>query len=198
MRILVADDSPVARRLLQEHLSRWGYEVDVAQDGAEAWALLQERTDVHLAIVDWDMPRLDGLALCRRVREHDPARNLYLVMCTARDGVHDTVEGLDAGADDYLTKPLDRGELRARLQAGVRTVNLKLALQERVTELESALDHIQRLEGLLPICMHCKCIRNENQVWQRLEQYVEDRADVSFSHGLCGPCLEKHYPETVG
>jgi CheY-like chemotaxis protein len=111
-------------------------------------------------------------------------------MLTARDGIADRVRGLDAGADDYLVKPFDPGELRARVQAGERIVELQRGLAEKVAQLEAALRKVRRLGGLLPICAYCKAIRDDSDYWHRVEEYVSEHADVQFSHGICPQCLE--------
>lgn len=191
MKVLLAEDEAVSRRLMEVHLDKWGFEVVGARDGAEAWVHLQQHPDVEMAVLDWMMPEVDGVDLIHRIRNELPGRSLYVIVCTARSGVEDLVTALDAGADDYLRKPFRQEELRARLRVGVRTIALERALRRRIADLDAALRHVRTLQGLLPICMHCKRIRNGEQVWERLESYLEEHADVEFSHGLCDECLTK-------
>jgi response regulator RpfG family c-di-GMP phosphodiesterase len=113
---------------------------------------------------------------------------MYLVLLTARESPGDLVTGLDAGADDYITKPFDAEELRARVQVGVRVLNLQERLAERVEELQAALANVKQLRGLLPICSYCKRIRGDDQYWQQLEGYIAAHSDAQFSHGICPTC----------
>lgn len=198
MKVLVAEDDPVSRRLLQATLEKWGYPAVTAGDGAQAWSLLVADPSIRMAVLDWMMPNVDGLALCRRIRTELKDRPVYVLVCTARKAVDDVVRGLDAGANDYLVKPLRSSELHARIRVGIRTLELEEALRRRIAELDDALAHVKRLQGLLPICMHCKRIRNARDVWQATEQYLEDHADVEFSHGLCDRCYEERYAQPRG
>jgi DNA-binding response OmpR family regulator len=137
-RILVAEDDPVSRELICARLEKWGYEVISTQTGTEAIMALRKKDAPSLAILDWMMPGMDGLEICRRMREVD--RTLYVIMLTARDSMEDLVEGLGAGADDYLAKPFDKEELQARIRVGLRVMALQAALAERVNKRESGLD----------------------------------------------------------
>jgi sigma-B regulation protein RsbU (phosphoserine phosphatase) len=188
MKVLIAEDDPVSRRLLEATLNKLGYEVVLASDGAEAWAVLQREDSPSLAILDWMMPQIDGVEICRRVRNLPTATPPYLVLLTAKDQKTDVVVGLDAGANDYLTKPFDRSELRARIQVGTHVLELQKALVGRVRELEDALSQVKQLQGLLPICSYCKKIRDEQNYWQRVESYLSAHAQVVFSHGICPDC----------
>jgi CheY-like chemotaxis protein len=127
------------------------------------------------------------------VRAAGNADYTYVILLTAKRQKEDVVAGLDAGADDYITKPFDEAELHSRVRAGERILTLKGALAEKVTELEAALEHVQRLQGLLPICMHCKKIRDDKHTWHRMETYIEEHSDAMFSHALCDECLSKYY-----
>jgi sigma-B regulation protein RsbU (phosphoserine phosphatase) len=188
MKVLIAEDDAVSRRLLEATLNKLGYEVVLASDGAEAWAVLQREDSPSLAILDWMMPQIDGVEICRRVRNLPTATPPYLVLLTAKDQKTDVVVGLDAGANDYLTKPFDRSELRARIQVGTHVLELQKALVGRVRELEDALSQVKQLQGLLPICSYCKKIRDEQNYWQRVESYLSAHAQVVFSHGICPDC----------
>lgn len=130
MRVLIADDSVVSRRLLQATLEKWGCEVVVACDGSEAWDLLQSDRSPRLAILDWVMPGLTGPEVCRRVRERGREPYTYLLLLTSKSLKEDIIEGMDAGADDYITKPFDQHELKVRLRAGIRIIDLQSELLE--------------------------------------------------------------------
>ncbi len=188
MKVLIAEDDPVSRRVLVAALEKFGYEVVVAADGAEAWAALQSADAPQLAILDWMMPEIDGVELCRRVRGLPTATPPYLILLTAKSGKEDVVTGLDAGANDYLTKPFDRAELRARLQVGAHVLELQGNLAARVRELEASLSQVKHLQGLLPICSYCKKIRDEQNYWHRVESYISEHTEVEFSHGICPAC----------
>jgi DNA-binding response OmpR family regulator len=190
MRVLIADDDPVGLRGLHGLMRSWGYDVQIAGDGTAALTALAAVDAPRLALIDWEMPGVQGPEVCRRVRDWHAADSPYLILLTARSSRSDMIAGLDAGADDYLVKPFDPGELRARVHAGARIVELQSGLAEKVTQLESALSKVRRLTGLLPICAYCKAIRDDSDYWHRVEEYVSEHADVQFSHGICPNCLE--------
>ncbi len=195
-RVLLADDEAVTRRLLEAHLEKAGFEVVTVSDGLSAWNALQAENAPPLVVLDWNMPGLDGPEICRRAREVKKRGYTYMVIVTARNEKRDVVEGLSAGADDYVSKPVDPEELMARLRTGERIIALEKSLQTKVQELEDALEHVKELQGMIPICMHCKRIRNQEQIWERVETYFEHRSDARFSHALCSECLQKYYPES--
>jgi len=124
-RVLVAEDDAMFRRILASWLTTWGYAVTMAQDGAEAWAILQQEIRPQILILDWMMPAINGLELCGKVRERNQIPYQYILLATAKDAKQDLVRGLEAGADDYLTKPFDRSELKARLRACNRILTLQ-------------------------------------------------------------------------
>ena len=123
--VLVAEDDAMFRKILQSWLENWGYRVTLAEDGAQAWEVLQEKIPPQLLILDWMMPVIHGVELCRKVREQNRSPYQYILLATAKDAKQDLVRGLEAGADDYLTKPFDKSELRARLRASNRILTLQ-------------------------------------------------------------------------
>ncbi len=191
MKVLIAEDDGVSRHLLEVALQRRGYKVVSCVDGLEALAALQRDDAPQLAILDWMMPGMEGLEVCRRIREEESSRPIYIVMLTAKGRREDIVAGLEAGADDYVTKPFDEQELIARLRVGARIVELQSSLAERVRELEEALSRVQQLQGLLPICSYCKKVRDDSNYWQQVEGYVAEHSGVRFSHSVCPECFEK-------
>ena len=159
-------------------------------DGAAAWEVLQGEDAPPLAILDWMMPGLDGLEVCRRARGRTSARPLYIILLTARTHRQDTIDGLGAGADDFVTKPFHPAELQARVGVGVRVVELQAERAARIAELEEALARVDQLHGILPICSYCKKVRNESDSWQQMEAYVSAHSAVRFSHGACPECVK--------
>jgi DNA-binding response OmpR family regulator len=189
MNILIAEDDPVSRCFLEVTLVKWGYEVLTACDGTQALEMFQ-RESPPMAILDWMMPGMDGAEVCRRIRATETATPAYVIMLTAKSEKEDVVEGLGAGADDYVTKPFNRQELHARIKVGLRMAELQNALLERVTELEGALKRVKQLQGLLPICSYCKKVRDDQNYWQQVDTYISRHTDVAFSHSICPTCYD--------
>jgi DNA-binding response OmpR family regulator len=197
MEILIAEDDPVSRRVLEATLQKWGHKVRAATDGTAAWEVLSGASPPPLAILDWMMPGMDGPDLCRRIRATPERRGTYVILLTARTARADLVAGLDSGADDYIAKPFDREELHARLNVGLRVVGLQEELNHRVHELEQALERVRQLHGLLPICCYCKRIRDDQNYWQQVEEYISACSGAQFSHGICPECFEKVLKEPL-
>jgi DNA-binding response OmpR family regulator len=188
--ILVVEDEADLLRGLRDNLSYEGYRVLTATDGEKGLSLaMKEKPD--LVILDWMMPGMDGVDVIRRIRANAAVLPPYLILLTAKDRVEDIVEGLQAGADDYITKPFEREELLARVQVGTRVLQLQASLAERVADLEEALRQVRRLQGLLPICSYCKRVRNDKDYWQQVESYVMEHSEARFSHGICPDCYER-------
>jgi DNA-binding response OmpR family regulator len=188
---LIAEDDAVSRHLLEATLGKWGYEVVVTTDGLQALEVLSRADAPSLAILDWMMPGLDGAQVCLKARELAGERLLYMILLTAKGRKEDIVEGLTAGADDYVIKPFDRSELKARISAGERILRLQAELASRVKELELALTNVKLLQGLLPICCYCKKIRDDKNYWQQVDTYVADHSEAQFTHGICPDCRDK-------
>jgi sigma-B regulation protein RsbU (phosphoserine phosphatase) len=175
MRILIVEDDAVSRRMLQGLLTKQGYEVTMASNGREAWTALQ-REDFSLVITDWIMPEIDGLKLCRliRGRQQKQKKYTYIILITVMSGKNSYLEGIESGADDFLTKPYDPDVLRARLRVAERLLDLR--------------QEVQHLQGLLPICQYCKKIRDDGNLWTQIEAYISDHSDADFTHGICPEC----------
>jgi len=195
MRILVAEDDATSRSLLAALLGRWGYAVEAVEDGVLALERLRQPDPPRLAILDWVMPRMDGTEVCRQIRQPGGPALLYVVLLTARGEKSEIIRGLQAGANDYVTKPYDPEELRARIGVGQRMIELQEALAARLRELEEAQAHIKTLQGILPICMHCHKIRTDQQGWEQLEHYISQHSEAQFSHSICPECIQKHFPQ---
>jgi len=188
MRILIAEDEVTSRLLLVKSLESFGHEVVVTEDGLQAQAALQKQDAPHLIILDRMMPGMDGIGVCSWLRQQPWGQIRYVLMLTALDKEDDIVEGLNAGASDYLAKPLRRNELEARVRVGERVLELQEQLAQRVADLEAALLQVKTLHGLLSICSYCKKIRDDKNYWTQVEGYIEEHTNVSFSHGICPDC----------
>jgi sigma-B regulation protein RsbU (phosphoserine phosphatase) len=195
MKVLVAEDDPVALCLVQRILER-DYEVVIARDGQEAWEALCQKDRPRLAVLDWQMPGMHGTDICRRIRQLPETDPMYVLLLTAtRMSPADLLAGFEAGADDFLTKPCNAEELRARVAVGRRVLQLQQTLAERVLELEEALASVRKLQGLLPICSWCKRIRNDRNYWEQVEIYLIQHSEATFTHGICPECYEKMQEE---
>jgi CheY-like chemotaxis protein len=175
--VLIAEDDAVARLTLAAVLTGAGHQstaVANGQDAWDAWLVSQPR----VVISDWLMPGMDGLELCRRIRARRGDRYTYFMLLTSRAGKDSYLAAMDAGVDDFITKPVDPDELGARLRVAERILGLR--------------EELHALEGLLPICSYCKRIRDQQEHWSRLESYIEQRSRAEFSHGVCPDCYAKH------
>ncbi|MEP6572298.1 MAG: response regulator [Gemmatimonadota bacterium] len=171
--VLVVDDDPVTRATLKAFLTGAGYSVTLATDGGQAWERMQE-TRFPIVISDWYMPEVDGVELCRRIRRRSHEPYVYFVLITAHGGKQQYLAGMEAGADDFIMKPVDPDELRARIKVAERMLGVR--------------QQLRCLEGLLPVCAYCKSIRDDEGYWNSLEAYIEKRSDAQFSHSICPSC----------
>ena len=189
MRILIAEDDPVSRLVLTTNLVNWGHEVVTAVNGMEAWQASQQEDAPRLVILDWMMPELEGPEVCRRIREMPTAVSPYIILLTARQGTKEVVAGMQAGADDYLTKPYIREELRVRVEVGVKMIDLQQKLADQIVELKEAAERVKSLQGIIPICGYCKKVRDDEDYWQNVESYIATHSEAEFSHGVCPSCF---------
>lgn len=175
--VLVVEDDPVSRAQFSALARAAGYQVNVAVNGREAWELFQIAR-IPIVISDWYMPELDGPELCRRIRARPREPYVYFILVTAHGGKRQYLAGMEAGADDFIAKPVDPDELRARLTVAERILGLRHELRQ--------------LETLLPICSYCKRIRNERNEWETLDSYLERRFETQLSHGICEECYARY------
>ena len=192
MKLLIAEDDVTSQVMLKAMVTKAGYEPIVTGDGLSAYELLTKPGAPKLAVLDWMMPGMDGVEVCRKVRElksDDPA---YLILLTSRNDKKDIVNGLKAGDNDYIVKLYDVEELHVRISVGRKVVELQSLLAGRIAELRDALAQIKTLHGILPICMYCKKIRDDKQYWQQVEQYVTNHSEAEFSHSICPDCYKKY------
>ena len=184
MRVLIAEDDAVSRRLVERALSKLGHDVIAAADGRLAWEAFRKEP-FSLVVSDWMMPMLDGLELCRLVRAENRRKYTYIILLTVLGGKGSYLEGMRAGADDFLTKPLDAELLQSRLQVAQRVLKLQA--------------EVSQLLELLPICSYCRRIRDEAGGWSPIEEYLAARTQTRFSHGICSDCYQKVVlPEIAG
>lgn len=178
MRILIAEDDPVSAKILRFTLENAGHEVVVAINGALAWEAFNA-APFRVIVSDWMMPELDGLELCNKVRKRPKTEYTYFILLTAiHTGRENLRKAMDAGVDDFLTKPLDREGIMMRLRVA-----------ERIVEFTT---QIKLLKDLIPICMYCKKVRNDENYWQGVESYIAQQTGSNFSHGICPECFEKN------
>ena len=195
MRILIAEDDATSRIVLATALKNEGYDVTSAADGSAAWQYFQQPDAPPLAILDLMMPGIDGVDLVRRVRSVPSRVPPYLIIVSTKSDKADVITALDAGANDYLTKPFDAGELRARVEVGRRMIEMRFQLAEKVVELEQALEQVRTLRGIVPICANCKNVRDDQGYWNRVETYLNQHTEAEFSHAVCPDCMKRLYPQ---
>ena len=205
MSILIVDDAPDNLLLLQAILKSAGHAAvfpadsarkafrHLGMDGAEG--ALETSTEVDLILMDFMMPEMDGLEACRRVKAVERLRDIPIIMVTANTDPEDLQAAFAAGAMDYITKPLRKVELLARVTSALNLKREMDARKSRERELEQALSEVKVLRGFIPICASCKKIRDDKGYWQQIETYIQERSEALFSHGICKDCMKKLYPD---
>lgn len=176
MNILVVDDDPTLRFILEGTLTRLGHTVVTKENGIEALEFF-EKSHVPLVVSDMLMPGMDGLELCRRIRKANRSQYTFILLLTTVEGKAGYLDGMQAGADDFITKPFDKDMLAARV-----------AVAERILRLQS---QVKNLAGLLPICSLCKKVRDDRNYWHQVESYIADHTDATFTHSYCPACFKK-------
>jgi diguanylate cyclase (GGDEF)-like protein len=195
MKVLIADDDPVTRKLLKRTLDGWGHETFAVDNGGDAWEVFRT-CRVTFVIADWMMPVMDGLELCSKIRSSNAAEYVYLVLLTGNDRKEDIVEGLNAGADDYMTKPFERDELRVRLRVGERILNFEKQISEKNSQLVSLNARLEELANLDPLME----IGNRRSLYETIRRVHHRACRYLHVYGLimCDIDNFKLYNDTYG
>lgn len=215
-RLLVVDDQPVNLQILYE-IFHQDHKVFCATSGVQAVEMCRKNPP-DLILLDVLMPEMDGLEVCRQLKNDPLTREIPVLFVTAQEDPEDEARALDAGGVDFISKPVNPVVVRARVLTHLtlknrtdllRTANKEMMrknddlqeserrLSEKIAELEAALKKVRQLEGIIPICMHCKKIRNDDDYWQNIEQYISEHSQAMFSHGVCPSCLQEHYGDYI-
>ena len=177
LKILVAEDDMVTRRLIEKFLRNEGHEVHAFENGVDAWRHCQQN-HIEVIVSDWLMPGGDGLDLCRHVRSVKRDEYTYFILLTSRSRSHENIRAaVNAGVDDFLSKPINPDDMWMRLRVAERI--LRYAGQ------------VRQLESLLPICTYCKKVRNDANLWQAVDTYLAEHTEMDLSHSICPECYEK-------
>lgn len=189
VKILIAEDEFTTRMMIQVCLENWGYRVESVTNGEEAWAIMRKDDAPQIAILDWEMPEMDGVEVCRRVKEMEGENLPYVILLTARDSNTDILQGFDAGADDYMTKPFNDDELRARVRVAERLVRTQVSLTESVAELKDVLNQLEMLESRVEICGEChKVFSPYDGEWHSFADVLRNGADPRVVVKNCPGC----------
>lgn len=196
--VLIVDDIQMNRAVLADLIDdEMSCDIRQAASGIEALKIMNESSP-DLVLLDVNMPGMDGYEVCRAIRSAEATREVPVLFLTGQRDSDFIVNGFEAGGSDYLLKPYESRELLARvrvhLELKLQRDELKLQrdeLKKRNSELEAAIARVKSLEGIIPICMYCKKIRNDDTMWQGFEHYIEDHSDAFFSHGVCPDCFQE-------
>lgn len=208
-KILIVDDTENIRLLLSRTLAGFGYsEILAASSANEAFKHLMTDPEaqacgaVDLILMDINMPGLDGIEACRRIKDDLGRSDVPVIMVTNGVDTEHLKQAFDAGAMDYVTKPFNRVELRARVESALKLKHaldaqkcVNALLAEKNHALKEAMDKVKLLQGLLPICASCKKIRDDSGTWKVIERYISDHSEAEFTHGICPDCQLRLYPE---
>ncbi|HWA26961.1 MAG TPA: response regulator transcription factor [Lacunisphaera sp.] len=176
MKLLIVEDDSIASAVLDASLRKLGHEIQLAGDGAVGWQLFQ-KAPYRIVISDWLMPGLNGLELCRRIRSGGGEYTYFILLSNMATGGSNLDQAMGAGVDDFLTKPVNEAELKARVHVAERILNYVM--------------EVRQLQQIIPICGYCKKMRDDQNYWSQVEEYLAKHAGTSFSHGVCPDCYER-------
>ena len=195
IKILVVDDDPDILFATSRVVKKAGYQTFTADSGKTAMKAVTTIVP-DLILLDVVLPDAEGPELCRRIKEDPNLKGIYVVLTSGtRVESEQQADGLDSGADGYIARPLSNREFLSRVDSMVRILRAERERDQLILELKKAISEIKQLSGLLPICSHCKNIRDDKGYWSQIESYIRDHSDAEFSHGICPACAKKHYPE---
>jgi len=195
MRTLIAAADRQTGLLVANALEPFNLEIVLAQDGRHAWDLLQRDGSIAMVIVDRAAAGIDGLELCRRLRQHEPTSGVYALLLTECHEGSDVVAAFEAGADDHARNPPDADELRARVRIALRILSLQRRLSDRIKELHA---RSSELHGLMPICSYCKQVHPDNERWLEVDEYIAQHSNMKFTHHICPRCFDAAVKERIG
>ncbi|MCP4153372.1 MAG: response regulator [bacterium] len=192
--ILIVDDVPKNLQVLGAILRKEEYKIAPATSGVQALNMLKE-IQPDLILLDVMMPDMDGFEVCAKLKESKATRELPIIFLTAKTETEDIVKGFSIGAMDYVTKPFNSAELLSRVHTHISLKRSRDRERDLIGKLREALTKVKLLSGLLPMCFHCKKIRDDKGYWQQVEEYIGEHSEAHFSHSLCPQCVRKLYPD---
>lgn len=192
--VLIVDDIPMNLKILEAILVKEEYEIVRAVDGRQA---LNSARDIlpDLILLDIMMPEMDGFQACKALKRSSKTKHIPIIFLTSKSGTESVVRGLKLGAADYVVKPFKAAELIARVRTHLELKKARDNQAILISKLQKALEDVKQLSGLLPICAHCKKVRNDEGYWQQVEVYITNHSTAQFTHGICPECLEQYYSE---
>ncbi|MCA1788226.1 MAG: response regulator [Desulfobacteraceae bacterium] len=195
IKILIVDDDPDVLFATSRLVKKAGYAVMEASTGEAAVKIAREKKP-DLILLDVVLPDIMGTEVCRQIKADPRTGGGYVILTSGMKTASDQqADGLDAGADGYISRPVSNRELIARIDAMVRILTAERERDQVIEELQQALAKIRKLSKLLPVCMHCKKIRDDKGYWSELEAYIRENTDTEFSHSICRECAQKYYPD---
>ena len=190
MKILIAEDEYTTRLMVQVCLENWDYSIESVENGKTAWDIMSKKNPPQIAVLDWEMPGISGIDLCGKIKRMNRSSPIYVILLTARDSENDISKGFAAGADDYITKPFNDDELRARIRVAERIVTIQSSLNSSLKELREALDMVEAFDETVAVCKKCQKIEAFDRAWRKPSELLQYPVDPRFVEGSCPDCKE--------